>query len=266
MRGNTSGIAGRRICQVQPSQRAPGLRRYGVAAAAVTAALAAMLVWANNPPVAVADPQGMPDQYQQFVTDDGWTVGLTLTEEVIDHIDNIAGASNSWQARVSYRAEATITGQGNAVIQDAQLETGYFVGCRTDSSAGVENGGDLGLTLNQQVFGQGYAGGYGGGQGGSGGGGGQGGGFGGVSGGASAGAQEHIGGYIRVLLKPGGLAQLSMDRINFRNMRAVSRVRNQNVEADGCGGQVKIQSYATFRIRTENGNDTQTVYGEPKDL
>lgn len=80
------------------------------------------------------------------------------------------------------------------------------------------------------------------------------------------GAQEHIGGYMRVLLKPGGLAQLPMDRINFRNMKAVSRVRTQNVEADGCGGQVKIQSFATFRIRTENGNDTQTLYGEPKDL
>ncbi|WP_109548519.1 MspA family porin [Mycobacteroides abscessus] len=214
------------------------------------------------PSLAFADPQGMPDQYQQFVTDDGWTVGLTLTEEVIDRIDNIAGASNSWQARVSYRAEATIAGEGSAMVQDAQLETGYFVGCRTDSSAGVENGGDLGLTLNQSVFGQGYGGGYG--QGGSSGGGG--GGFGGVAGGGSLGAQEHIGGYIRVLLKPGGLAQLPMDRINFRNMRAVSRVRNQNVEADGCGGQVKIQSYAHFIIRTENGNDTQTVYGEPRDL
>jgi hypothetical protein len=43
-------------------------------------------------------------------------------------------------------------------------------------------------------------------------------------------------------------------------------VRNQNIEADGCGGQVKIQSFATFRIRTENGNNTQTIYGEPKDL
>ncbi|MBE5461010.1 hypothetical protein E3G49_002688 [Mycobacteroides abscessus] len=224
--------------------------------------LSAIVVVAAGAPAAFADPVGMPDQYQQFVTDDGWTVGLTLTEEVIDRIDNIAGASNSWQARVSYRAEATIAGEGSAMVQDAQLETGYFVGCRTDSSAGVENGGDLGLTLNQSVFGQGYGGGYG--QGGSSGGGG--GGFGGVAGGGSLGAQEHIGGYIRVLLKPGGLAQLPMDRINFRNMRAVSRVRNQNVEADGCGGQVKIQSYAHFIIRTENGNDTQTVYGEPRDL
>ncbi|MBA0048518.1 MspA family porin [Mycobacterium sp. NPDC050853] len=235
-------------------------RRSCVTAVATSMAVATgILIGASG---AAADPQGMPDQYQQFVTDDGWTVGLTLTNEVIDHIDNIAGASNSWQARVSYRAEATITGNGGAVIQDAQLETGYFVGCRTDSSSGVELGGDLGLTLSQQVFGQGYGGGYG--QGSQSGGGG--GGFGGVSGGGSLGAQEHIGGYMRVLLKPGGLAQLPMDRINFRNMRAVSQVRNQNVEADGCGGQVKIQSFATFRIRTENGNDTQTIYGEPKDL
>ncbi|QOF41787.1 hypothetical protein E3G69_000809 [Mycobacteroides abscessus] len=131
--------------------------------------LSAIVVVAAGAPAAFADPVGMPDQYQQFVTDDGWTVGLTLTEEVIDRIDNIAGASNSWQARVSYRAEATIAGEGSAMVQDAQLETGYFVGCRTDSSAGVENGGDLGLTLNQSVFGQGYGGGYG--QGGSSGGG-----------------------------------------------------------------------------------------------
>lgn len=259
MRGNNPIVAGGRIYQVRASQTATRRRRHCVVA---TACALSVIASATSSPGAVADPQGMPDQYQQFVTDDGWTVGLTMTNEVIDHIDNIAGASNSWQARVSYRAEATITGQGSAVIQDGQLETGYFVGCRTDSSAGVENGGDLGLTLNQSVFGQGYGGGYG--QGSNSGGGG--GGFGGASGGGSLGAQEHIGGYIRVLLKPGGLSQLPMDRINFRNMRAVSRVRNQNVEADGCGGQVKIQSYATFRIRTENGNDTQTVYGEPKDL
>lgn len=126
--------------------------------------------------------------------------------------------------------------------------------------AGVEAGGEPRLTFNQSVFGQGYGGGYS--QGSNSGDGG----FGGVSGGGSLRAQEYIGGYIRVLLKPGGLAKLPMDRINFRNMRAVSRVRNQNVEADGCGGQVKIQSFATFRIRTENGNDTQTVYGNPKDL
>lgn len=42
---------------------------------------AAATVLVLNVPLAQADPQGMPDQYQQFVTDDGWTVGLTLTEE-----------------------------------------------------------------------------------------------------------------------------------------------------------------------------------------
>ena len=31
-------------------------------------------------PVAVADPEIMPDQYQQFTTDDGWVVNLTITD------------------------------------------------------------------------------------------------------------------------------------------------------------------------------------------
>ncbi|WP_413232592.1 MspA family porin [Mycolicibacterium sp. 120266] len=216
--------------------------------------------------LASADPQVMPDRWTQFVTDDGWVVDVNTTNEVIDHIDNLAGASNSWQARVSVRAEARISGSGASVIQDAQLEAGYFVGCRTDSSAGVEVGGDIGIDPYQQVNGQVYGGGYGQGQGGAGGGGGGGGGFGGASAGATLGVQEHLGGYIRVVLKPGGLAQVPLDRISLRNMHAVSNLRDQNIEADGCGGQVKIQSYATIRIRTDNGNDTQTLYGEPKDL
>ncbi len=213
-------------------------------------------------PGAGADPQVMPDQWTQFVTDDGWVVDVNTTNEVIDHIDNLAGASNSWQARVTLRSEARIGGSGGAVIQDAQLESGYFVGCRTDSSPGVEVGVDAGIDPYQQVNGQVYGGGYGGG----GSGGGQGGGFGGASGGATLGVQEHLGGHIRVLLKPGGLAQVPLDRISLRSMHAVSNLRDQNIEADGCGGQVKIQSYTTIRVRTDNGNDTQTLYGEPKDL
>lgn len=227
---------------------------------AMVAGLCVLGVW--GAPVVVADPQPMPDRWTQFVTDDGWTVDLTTTNEVIDHIDNIAGASNSWQARVSLRSQAKISGTGASPIQDAQLESGYFVGCRTDSSAGVEVGGDIGIDPYQQINGQVYGGGYGSG----GGGGGQGGGFGGVAAGATLGVEEHLGGHLRVLLKPGGLAQVPMDRISLRNMGAVSNLREQNVEADGCGGQVKIQSYATIRVRTDNGNDTQTLYGEPKDL
>ncbi len=49
--------------------------------------------------VAVADPQPMPDRWTQFVTDDGWVVDVNTTNEVINHIDNLAGASNSRQAR-----------------------------------------------------------------------------------------------------------------------------------------------------------------------
>lgn len=114
-------------------------------------------------PVVFAAPQVMPDRWTQFVTDDGWVVDLNTTNEVIDHLDNLAGASNSWQARVTLRAEARITGTGATPIQDAQLEAGYFVGCRTDSSAGVEVGGDLGVDLNQQVEAGVYGGGGGGG-------------------------------------------------------------------------------------------------------
>jgi hypothetical protein len=80
-----------------------------------------------------------------LATAGAWGVAVSAAEP-----QQMPEASNSWQARVTLRSEARISGQGSAVIQDAQLESGYFVGCRTDSSAGVEVGGDLGLDLNQQ--------------------------------------------------------------------------------------------------------------------
>ncbi|MFD6197608.1 MspA family porin [Mycobacteriaceae bacterium NPDC060252] len=207
---------------------------------AVLAALASVASAAT--PLALADPQVMPDKEQQVVTATGWIVNVLTTNEIIDHIDNLAGASNSWQARVTLTSEARISGQGNSPIQDAQLETGYFVGCRTDSSPGVELGGGIGGT----------AGGVGGG------------GWGSAFGYGDV--QGSLGGSIRVLLKPGGLTQIPLDRINFRERSAISEITNVNIEADGCGGQVKIQSYATVKIRTDRGNNTQVIYGEPKDL
>ncbi len=207
---------------------------------AVLAALASVASTAT--PAALADPQVMPDKEQQVVTATGWIVNVLTTNEIIDHIDNLAGASNSWQARVTLTSEARISGQGNSPIQDAQLETGYFVGCRTDSSPGVELGGGIGGT----------AGGVGGG------------GWGSAFGYGDV--QGSLGGSIRVLLKPGGLTQIPLDRINFRERSAISEITNVNIEADGCGGQVKIQSYATVKIRTDRGNNTQVIYGEPKDL
>jgi hypothetical protein len=99
--------------------------RLSAAASFFAAALTAGTVFA---PVAFAAPQVMPDRWTQFVTDDGWVIDVSTTNEVIDHIDNLAGASNSWQARVTVRAEARISGAGASPIQDAQLEAGYFVG------------------------------------------------------------------------------------------------------------------------------------------
>ena len=144
--------------------------RRDAVTATVFAVPAAWCVWAAG--TAAAEPQPMPDRWTQFVTDDGWVVDVNTTNEVVNHIDNLAGASNSWQARVTLRSEARITGTGGAVIQDAQLESGYFVGCRTDSSPGVEVGADIGINPYQQINGQVYGGGYGQGQGGAGGGGG----------------------------------------------------------------------------------------------
>ncbi len=212
---------------------------------ATAAALGSTLLMAAEP-LAIADPQVMPFKQQQYVTADGWTVDITLSNEIIDHIDNLAGASNSWQARVSLRAEANITGSGSSPIQDGQLESGYFVGCRTDSSPGVELGGGIGGGAQLSEFG-GIAGGAG-------------------FGGAIASQGIAGGGTLRVLLKPGGLAQVPIDRINLRDTNVISEFNNQNLEADGCGGQVKIQSYATIKIRTKRGNNTQTIYGDPKDL
>lgn len=231
----------------------------GIAGTPAAGVLAMAAIVSLGVPMAFADPQVMPFKQQQYVTADGWTVDLTLSNEIIDHIDNIAGASNSWQARVSLKAEVNITGAGSNPIQDGQLESGYFVGCRTDSSAGVDLSGQI---TGDVYAGAGLAEGIGG-QAGFPSGGTV---FGGVGAAQGVGVHGGIGGGIHVLLKPGGLAQVPLDRIMLRDTSVVSEFNNQNIEADGCGGQVKIQSYATVKVRTSRGNNTQTIYGEPKDL
>lgn len=218
-------------------------RQFVVAVGALGSSVIAL---AGTAYPSAADPQIMPFKQQQYVTSDGWVVDITLSNEIIDHIDNLAGASNSWQARVSLRAEANITGTGSSPISDGQLESGYFVGCRTDSSSGVELGGGIGGGVGLYEGIGAIAGG--------------------PSGGVASSQNVGIGGGIRVLLKPGGLAQVPLDRINLRDTSTVSEFNNQNIEADGCGGQVKIQSYTTIKIRTLRGNNTQTIYGDPKDL
>ncbi len=74
-----------------------GPSRRDAATAIVFAVSVASCVWAAG--TAAADPQPMSDRWTQFVTDDGWVVDVNTTNEVINHIDNLAGASNSRQAR-----------------------------------------------------------------------------------------------------------------------------------------------------------------------
>lgn len=73
----------------------------------------------------------MPDRWTQFVTDDGWVVDVNTTNEVIDHIDNLAGASNSWQAR----AKAAPVTEAVAAVVSAARRPGPPSGCRNTWAA-----------------------------------------------------------------------------------------------------------------------------------
>lgn len=83
--------------------------RRDAATVIVFAVSAASCLWAAG--TAAADPQPMPDRWTQFVTDDGWVVDVNTTNEVINHIDNLAGASE-W----SNSADHTMRHDGRRLV------------------------------------------------------------------------------------------------------------------------------------------------------
>src|SRR6202171_6128549 len=109
-----------------------GIARATVPLLVLVAALAAAP--AQTEPVDMATPQ-----YSK-TTRDGWHLTLSIDNERVNSVPNLAAALNSREGFVTLSATATATG-GSAPITDSLFIAGYQLGCQSDVSSGLGIGG-----------------------------------------------------------------------------------------------------------------------------
>jgi MspA protein len=191
--------------------------------------------------VAGADPHAMPDHNEVKTTRGGWTLNLTLANETVNPVPNLAAAANSREAFVDFEATAA-TGGGSLPMTDSIFVAGYQLGCQVDVSSGVQVGGagaiapSVSLGVGSQT-------------------------------GASAGVGGGLTGYVQTNLQPGVITDLPMASMPLGSEGlGMLDVTNLHIKADACGGPVTIRSFAYLRISTDIERSEFAIYGDPIEI
>lgn len=199
-----------------------------MAAAACAAALCAV-----SAAPAQADPVTMAPQTYTKNSRDGWHLVIQIDKESINSVPNLAEASNSREAFVTFDSTATASG-GAAPITDSLFIAGYQLGCQTDVSTGLQIGGTIG-----------------------------------GSGGLTSGMPPTVGvsggmaGFVQTVLQPGVIVDLPLANMALSDSgKAMLDIDNLHIKADACGGDVTIRSYAYLRISTAQAHTEFAIYGD----
>lgn len=204
----------------------------------IALALSAVVV---SPP-APAEPVPMAAQHQDKSTRDGWQLSLQIDHELVNSVPNLANATNSREAFVTFSATATATG-GSTPITDSTVVAGYQLGCQSDVSSGLGIGGagafgpsaSIGGPLAALREGSGNVG---------------------IAGGLT--------GFVQTIIQPGVIVEVPMTNMPIGpNGSAMLDIDNIHIKADACGGDVTIRSYCYMRISTEEARNEFAIYGDP---
>jgi len=205
-------------------------RRWRAGIAGATALLMVLLAELAGTP-AQAEPVDMANQQYSKTTRDGWHLTLSIDNERVNSIPNLAAALNSREGFVTLSATATATG-GSAPITDSLFIAGYQLGCQSDVSSGLGIGGIA--SANASV---------------------------GVPSGVNVGGG--LTGFIQTVIQPGVITELPMANMALSDGRAMLDIDNIHIKADACGGDVTIRSYAYLRISTAAAHSSFAIYGDP---
>jgi len=202
--------------------------RAGVAG--VTVPLMVLLAALAGAP-AQAEPVDMATQQYSKTTRDGWHLTLSIDNERVNSVPNLAAAVNSREGFVTLSATATATG-GSAPITDSLFIAGYQLGCQSDVSSGLGIGGIA--SANASV---------------------------GVPSGVNVGGG--VTGFIQTVIQPGVITELPLANMALSDGRAMLDIDNIHIKADACGGDVTIRSYAYLRVSTAAAHSSFAIYGDP---
>ncbi len=177
---------------------------------------------------AVAEP--LADKSRDTITDDGWQIRITKTEESLDRYPNLAATMFTREGFVSLKAVADIDGMGTAPVNSGTITLGYQIGCQVD----VTNGMSLGLAVGPSV---------------------------------SIGVFSSLGGSAMlsptVNLKPGTIANIPFGTKPLTGRHGSITSDQVHIKIDGCLGPVSLRSYAQANISTPNADNSLAVYGDP---
>ena len=220
-----------------PSDRATLARRLR------SAVLASLLLGsaAAGTASACADPVGLEDVVEHHVTDDGYDVALTLSEMSVNSVPNMAQTPFTREAFVSARASVDITGTAKVPVNTGLVKLGLQASCQIDLSNGLEiNGGaSMNATSPDPNFQAGVQG------------------VGTDSGTVSPG----LNGYLDTYLKPGQIVTVPVSVKQLAGRDGATRVLNEHVNVDACGGPAFVRPYAVVQVSTPTNDDTFTIYG-----
>ncbi len=202
--------------------------RAGIASA--TALLLTLVAVLGASP-AQAEPVDMANQQYSKTTRDGWHLTLSIDNERVNSVPNLAAAMNSREGFVTLSATATATG-GSAPITESLFIAGYQLSCQSDVSSGLGIGGIA--SANASV---------------------------GVPSGVNVGGG--VTGFIQTVIQPGVITELPLANMALSDGRAMLDIDNIHIKADACGGDVTIRSYAYLRISTTAAHSSFAIYGDP---
>jgi len=207
--------------------------------AVVAIATGAAAVATLGLPSARADGQPMTAKTDTKQTRGGLSLSLTLANETVNSVPNLAAAANSREAFVTYEATANASG-GGLPITDSTFVAGYQLGCQTDVSSGLQLGGAGAIAPSGAV------------------------GFSPAGPAVNAGLGGGLTGYLQTNLQPGVIVDLPMASMPLSpGGLGMLDVTNVHIKADACGGPVTIRSFAYVRIGTEIERSEFAVYGDP---
>lgn len=177
---------------------------------------------------ATADP--LADKSRETITDDGWHMRITKTDESLDRYPNLASTLFTREGFVSLKAVADITGSGNAPVNSGTVALGYQIGCQVD----VSNGAAIGLAIGPSV---------------------------------TIGVTSGVGGSATitptVYLKPGTITDIPFGTKPLTGRHGSITSDQVHIKIDGCMGPVSLRSYAQVRISTPTADNALSVYGDP---
>jgi hypothetical protein len=202
--------------------------RGGVAGATVS--LVVLLAALAGAP-AQAEPVDLANQQYSKTTRDGWHLTLSIDNERVNSVPNLAAALNSREGFVTLSATATATG-GSAPITDSLFIAGYQLGCQSDVSSGLGIGGIASANASA-----------------------------GMPSGVNVGGG--VTGFIQTVIQPGVITELPLANMALSDGRAMLDIDNIHIKADACGGDVTIRSYAYLRISTAAAHSSFAIYGDP---